>query len=83
MSLQITLQRQRIPQTQQTAAVNSPKDQFNGNYSSVVEPNLVLIGQKNSLFNITIPSAFAALDANTKVIIVVRGVLAQNVTVVS
>lgn len=73
----------QIPQTQQTAAVNSPKDQFNGNYSSVVEPNLVLIGQKNSLFNITIPSAFAALDANTKVVIVVRGVLAQNVTVVS
>lgn len=73
----------QVPQTQATAATNSPIDQFDGAYGSVVEPNLVLIGQKNSLFNITIPSAFATLDANTKVIILVRGVLAQNVTSVS
>jgi hypothetical protein len=71
------------PQTQQTGAANSPIDQFDGNFSTVVEPNLVLIGSKNSLFNITIPSAFAALDSNTRVVILVRGVLAQNVTVVS
>jgi hypothetical protein len=73
----------QIPQTQATGAANSPIDQFDGGYGSVVEPNLVLVGQKNSLFNITIPSAFAALDAHTKVIIIVRGVLAQNVTSVS
>lgn len=73
----------QVPQTQDTASTNSPIDQFNGAFSSVVEPNLVLIGQKNSLLNITIPSAFTALDANTKVIILVRGVLAQNVTTVS
>mgnify|MGYP001456771953 CR=1 FL=1 len=73
----------QVPQTQATAATNSPIDQFDGGYANVVEPNLVLIGQKNSLFNITIPSAFAALDANTKVVILVRGVLAQNVTSVS
>jgi len=72
-----------VPQTQLTAATNSPVDQFDGRISCVVEPNLVLIGQKNSLFNIVIPSAFATLDANTKVIILVRGVLAQNVTSVS
>jgi hypothetical protein len=71
------------PQTQATGATNSPIDQFDGAFSNVVEPNLVLIGSKNSLFNITIPSAFAALDANTRVVILVRGVLAQNVTVVS
>lgn len=73
----------QVPQTQATAATNSPIDQFDGSFGSVVEPNLVLIGQKNSLFNITIPSAFTTLDANTKVIILVRGVLAQNVTSVS
>lgn len=73
----------QIPQTQLTAAANSPKTQFDGNNGVVVEPNLVLIGQKNSLFNITIPQGFATLDANTKVIILVRGVLAQNVTSVS
>jgi hypothetical protein len=73
----------QTPQTQATAATNSPIDQFDGAWSNVVEPNLVLIGSKNSLFNITIPSAFAALDANTRVVILCRGILAQNVTVVS
>jgi len=73
----------QAPQTQATGAANSPVDQFDGNFSTVVEPNLVLIGSKNSLFNITIPSAFAALDSNTRVVILARGVLAQNVTVVS
>jgi hypothetical protein len=73
----------QIPQTQLTGAANSPVDQFDGQFSTVVEPNLVLIGSKNSLFNITIPSAFTTLDANTRVIILCRGILAQNVTVVS
>ena len=73
----------QTPQTQQTAATNSPIDQFDGAWANVVEPNLVLIGSKNSLFNITIPSAFSTLDANTRVIILCRGILAQNVTVVS
>lgn len=73
----------QIPQTQATAATNSPVTQFDGSWANVVEPNLVLIGSKNSVFNITIPSAFATLDANTKVVILVRGILAQNVTVVS
>lgn len=73
----------QAPQTQATGATNSPIDQFDGAWANVVEPNLVLIGSKNSLFNITIPSAFSTLDANTRVVILCRGVLAQNVTVVS
>jgi len=73
----------QVPQTQLTGATNSPVDQFDGQWATVVEPNLVLIGSKNSLFNITIPSAFTTLDANTRVIILCRGILAQNVTVVS
>jgi hypothetical protein len=73
----------QVPQTQLTGATNSPVDQFDGQWATVVEPNLVLIGSKNSLFNITIPSAFSTLDANTRVIILCRGILAQNVTVVS
>jgi hypothetical protein len=73
----------QAPQTQATGATNSPIDQFDGAWANVVEPNLVLIGSKNSLFNITIPSAFATLDNNTRVVILCRGVLAQNVTVVS
>ena len=73
----------QVPQTQATGAANSPTDQFDGSWANVVEPNLVLIGSKNSLFNITIPSAFAAVETVTRVIILCRGVLAQNVTVVS
>jgi len=73
----------QVPQTQATGAANSPIDQFDGAWSTVVEPNLVLIGSKNSLINITIPSAFTTLDSNTRVVIICRGVLAQNVTVVS
>lgn len=73
----------QVPQTQATGATNSPIDQFDGQWATVVEPNLVLIGSKNSLINITIPSAFSTLDANTRVVIICRGILAQNVTVVS
>lgn len=73
----------QVPQTQATGATNPPVNQFDGAWANVVEPNLVLIGQKNSLFNITIPSAFAATETYQKVVILVRGVLAQNVTSVS
>lgn len=73
----------QVPQTQATGAANSPIDQFDGQWATVVEPNLVLIGSKNSLINITIPSAFSTLDSNTRVVIICRGILAQNVTVVS
>lgn len=70
----------QVPQTQASMTVGA---QFDGSWANVVEPNLVLIGSKNSVFNITIPAAFGDLDPYTRVVILCRGILAQNVTVVS
>lgn len=73
------------PQTQLTGATNSPLDQKrmeeDGFYP--VEPNLVLIGSKNNLLQINLPAALTAVDANSRVVIFMRGILAQNSTVVS
>jgi hypothetical protein len=76
-----------VPQTQLTAATNSPIDQFDGvndrSNTFAVEPNLIMNGQKNSQIVITLPGNITALDANTYAVIIMRGVLAQNVTVLS
>jgi len=75
----------QIPQTQVNDTIEPfTVDQFDGSFANVIEPNLVLIGSKNSLINITLPSALTGmLSPYTKVVIVARGILAQNVTVVS
>lgn len=73
------------PQTQVTAAANSPLDQKriaeDGLYP--VEPNIVLIGSKNNNITISLQAALSAVDANSRVVLLLRGVLAQNSTVVS
>jgi hypothetical protein len=77
----------QVPQTQLTAATNSPIDEFDAvNERSAMfalEPNIVLIGQKNSQLVITLPGNISTIDNFTYAVIIVRGVLAQNVTVVS
>jgi hypothetical protein len=73
------------PQTQLTAATNSPLDQkrIGEDVFYPVEPNLIMIGQKNTVPSIQLPTALTAVDANSRLIIVMRGILAQNSTVVS
>lgn len=78
------------PQTQQSTApiaAGVPLDEFNGNMTGAVscEPNWVLIGQKNNQLQLTLPNAIGTLQAvsTTVLVIILRGVLAQNVTVVS
>lgn len=75
----------QIPQTQLNESIEPyTVDQFDGSFANVIEPNLVLIGSKNSLINITLPSALTGMVSPfTKVVILARGILAQNVTVVS
>lgn len=74
-------------QTQQTAALaaGSPNDQFDGSKDGFypVEPNVVFIGSKNNILQIQLPAAIATVTAFSRIEIVVRGVLAQNSTVVS
>lgn len=76
-----------VPQTQLTAATNSPIDEFYGagelSSQCVIQPNFVLNGQRNTSIQITLPGNITAIDANTYAVIVFRGLLAQNVTVVS
>jgi hypothetical protein len=78
-----------INQTQQNATIASGvnEDQFSGAFSAgfVAEPNWVLIGSKNNQLSIQLPSAIPALTATKTTILAItmRGVLAQNCTVVS
>lgn len=73
-------------ETQQTAALGagSPMDQFCGSDDGFypMEPFILLIGSQNIQINITLPAALANVDANSRVILLFRGVLAQNSTVV-
>lgn len=75
------------PQTQQTAPLGaaSPKDQLRGAEDAFVtqEPNLLLIGSKNYVPEIVLPGALASAAAFERSILIYRGILAQNSTVVN
>lgn len=76
------------PETQQTAALGaaSPADMDRGAFDGwyPVEPNIVLIGSKNTTLQILFKGAgLASIQANSRAVIMVRGVLAQNSTIVS
>lgn len=76
------------PETQQTAALGagSPGDQDRGSFDGwyAMEPNVTLIGSKNSILQLIMKGAgLSSVLANSRAIIMVRGVLAQNVTSVS
>lgn len=75
------------PQTQQTAALGagSPKDQLRGAEDAFItqEPNVLLIGSKNYQPEIVLPSALASAAAFERAILIYRGVLAQNSTVIN
>lgn len=75
----------QIPQTQLTAAANSPESQLDMSEVSLWEPNINFVGTKSSDIQITMPAGIlnANLDANTYVIIKIQGILAQNVTLMS
>lgn len=71
-----------VPQTQQitanTAVGNQDQVNIGTDASYTVEPNLVLIGSKKNILQIVIPAAPAAIIANTRLVIIARGILAQN-----
>lgn len=79
-----------VPQTQQTTApvaAGISLDEFNGtNYGGyATEPNWVLIGSKNNQLQLNLPAAIGTLQAGstTRIVCILRGVLAQNVTPVN
>lgn len=75
------------PQTQQTAALGaaSPGDQIRGAEDGAItdEPNIVIIGSKQYIPQIQLPTAMTSVDAGTRAVLIMRGVYAQNSTVVS
>lgn len=63
-------------------------DEFSGlnNGACETEPNWVLIGSKNNNLTLTLPNAIntiTAVSGQSYICVILRGVLAQNVTVVS
>lgn len=73
------------PQTQTTAAANSPLNQKrlaeDGFYA--IEPNITAVGSKNTVIQINLKAALSAVDANSRLIVYLRGILAQNSTSIS
>lgn len=45
-----------------------------------VEPGWVLVGSKQNVLQISIPAALAAIEANSRVVVIMRGHLGQNIT---
>lgn len=75
------------PQTQQTAApgAGSPVNQFNGADDGwyPLEPYVLMIGSQGIQISINMQNAIGTVDANSRIVVMMRGVLAQNSTVVS
>jgi hypothetical protein len=74
-----------VPQTQQGAASTATTIDENdatefGYYP--VEPNIVLVGSKNNVISLELPGAISTLQATTapRIVVIMRGILAQNVT---
>lgn len=55
--------------------INLSKDGF-----VPVEPNLVLVGSKKNQLQLVLPAGLSAVEANSRVVIIMRGILAQGVT---
>ena len=61
-----------------TGATNSINFANGGFYA--VEPNLYISGSKKNLLTITLPSALATITTNSRLVVIMRGLLAQNIT---
>jgi hypothetical protein len=77
-----------VPMQQQTADADytgsgiNYLDQQTGSSSGFVpvEPGIVLVGSKQNVLQVALPAALAAVQANSRAVLVFRGHLAQNVT---
>lgn len=75
------------PQTQATAApgAGSPLDQIRLAEDGLItqEPNVLLIGSKAYVPSIELPGNMAAVASGTRAILIYKGILAQNSTVIN
>jgi hypothetical protein len=74
-------------ETQQTAppGPGSPLDQLSGRDDVLypTEPNWVIIGSRSSILSLIMPVQIATAQPNARIVILARGVLAQNSTSVN
>jgi hypothetical protein len=65
-----------------TAQTQAFRDQQDGGESAFypIEPAWVLVGSKQNTLQVQLPSAMAAIQANSRAILILRGHLAQNST---
>ena len=75
------------PQTQATAAPGpgSPVNQVSGADDGFypMEPYVLMVGSQGIQITINMQNAIGTVDANSRIVLMMRGVLAQNSTVVS
>ena len=64
------------------AAGHTADDYFNAADFGMfpTEPNIVLAGNKKNDWTITLPTAVSSIPTNSRIVCIVRGILAQNVT---
>lgn len=75
-----------VPVTQLTGAATPPADQFDGSADGFypVEPNLVWIGSQNIVINLLMPAGMTATqNAFQRMVLIYRGLLAQNSTIIT
>lgn len=72
------------PQTQSVAVAPAAADEISGlDAFFPMEPNVVLVGAKNNKVSINLPAGAATVLANSRIVMILRGILAQNTTVVA
>jgi len=73
-----------VPQTQYNTqgGANAGIDQISGANTGLypVEPNVVLVGSKNLQVSLTLPEAISDAGNGSRIVVIFRGILAQNVT---
>jgi len=76
-----------VPQFQQGTSASATNGGIDQNDASSfgyfpMEPNVVLVGSKNNQISLNLPSAISTLQAATapRIIVIFKGILAQNVT---
>jgi len=68
-----------VPQTQDgTTTIDQQDGSMSGFYP--IEPGWVLVGSKNNVLTVSLSNAMAAVEANSRAILILRGHTAQNVT---
>lgn len=76
-----------VPRTQQTAPLGagSPADEFDGGETTLVpfQPQVIISGTSNMQITIKLPVAPTAVDANSRIGIKLRGIIAYNSTIVN